>query len=70
MYGRPGVFCAPGRYSGGADLAPRRALRGPDHVKASEEAGGNVPTWLVAIEFADANGAWWLRDLQEKLMPV
>jgi hypothetical protein len=41
-----------------------------DHVKAVEEATATVPTRLVAIEFADTNGARWLPDLQGKLTPA
>jgi hypothetical protein len=37
-----------------------------DHIKAAEEADGNVPGG-VAIECTDRNGARWLRDPRRKL---
>jgi hypothetical protein len=42
----------------------------PDSVRTEEEANGNQPTWLVAIEFTDASGVQWLRDPWGRLGPA
>jgi hypothetical protein len=57
------------RFLGALRLVPpgQQHIEMPDHVKAEEEATGNEPVWLVAIEFTDASGAMWLRDPRGRL---
>ena len=54
-------------------LVPRRGSaqeKIPDHIREQEEAGGNKPRWLIAIEFTDADGRRWLRDPRGRLNPA
>jgi hypothetical protein len=60
------------RFAGALRLVPpgEEHIEMPDHLRTDEEASGNQPTWLVAIQFTDAFGARWLRDPQGRLEPA
>jgi hypothetical protein len=60
------------RFLGALRLMPpgEQHVEMPDPVKAEDEAGGNEPTWLVAIEFTDASGVRWVRDPRGRLEPA
>jgi hypothetical protein len=60
------------RFAGALRLMPpgQEHIELPDHVRTEEEASGNQPTWLVAIEFTDASGVQWLRDPRGRLEPA
>jgi len=60
------------RFAGALRLMPpgQEHIEMPDHVRTEEEADGNQPTWLVAIEFTDASGVQWLRDTRGRLEPA
>jgi hypothetical protein len=60
------------RFVGALRLVPpgEEHVEMPDHLRTEEEASGNQPTWLVAIQFTDALGARWLRDPQGWLEPA
>lgn len=42
----------------------------PAEIREAEEADGNEPHWLIAIEFTDAAGVRWLRDARGRLGPA
>jgi len=60
------------RFAGALRLVPpgQEHVEMPDHLRTEEEATGNQPTWLVAIEFTDASGVKWLRDPRGRLEPA
>lgn len=57
------------RFAGALRLVPpgQEHVEMPDHLRTEEEASGNQPTWLAAIEFTDAAGVRWLRDPRGRL---
>jgi hypothetical protein len=60
------------RFVGALRLVPpgEEHVEMPDHPRAEQDASGNEPTWLVAIEFTGAMGARWLRDPRGRLEPA
>ena len=60
------------RFAGALRLVPpgQEHVEMPDHLRTEEEATGNQPTWLVAIEFTDASGVQWVRDPRGRLEPA